>query len=95
LSEPTEISKQAAAVKAAGPITDAKKLQFEFWTAFRHELLQRKIVPTAQAPRPQYWFNVSLGRSNIHLSNIANTTDGKIGARLHQKQNCERSPTAA
>ena len=34
LSEPTEISKQATAVKVAGPITDAKKLQSEFWTAF-------------------------------------------------------------
>ncbi len=70
-------------MKVAGPITDAKKLQSEFWTAFRHELLKRKIVPTAQAPRPQYWFNVSLGRSHIHLSNIANTTDGKIGVRVY------------
>jgi hypothetical protein len=83
LSEPTEISKQATAVKIAGPITDVKKLQFEFWTAFRHELLERKIVSTAQAPRPQYWFNVSLGRSNIVLSCIANTTDGKIGVRVY------------
>ena len=83
LSEPTEISKQATAVKVAGQTTDAKKLQSEFWTAFRHELLERKIVPTAQAPRPQYWFNVSLGRSNIHLSNIANMTDGKIGVRVY------------
>lgn len=83
LSEPTEISKQATALKVAGPLTDVKKLQLEFWSACRHELLKRKIVPTAMAPRPQYWFNVSLGRSNIHLSNIANTTDGKIGVRVY------------
>jgi hypothetical protein len=58
LSEPTDISKQARAVKSAGTITDAKKLQYEFWTAFRHELLARKVVPTAQAARPQYWFDL-------------------------------------
>jgi predicted Zn-dependent protease len=26
---------------------------------------------------------LALGRSNIHLSNIANTTDGKIGVRVY------------
>ena len=83
LSEPTEISKQATAVKASGVITDAKKLQLEFWTAFRDQLLERRIVPTAQAPGPRYWFNVSLGRSNFTLSNIANTFDGKIGVRVY------------
>jgi Domain of unknown function (DUF4268) len=82
LSEPTEISKQATAVKVAGPITDVRKLQFEFWTAFQREILERKIVPSAQTPRPQYWFNIPLGRASINLSNIANTTDGKIGVRV-------------
>ena len=83
LSQPTEISKQATAVKSGGPITEVKKLQFEFWSAVRSELLQKKIVPTAQAARPQYWFDISLGRANIVLSNIANTTDNKIGVRVY------------
>jgi len=83
LSEPTEITKQASAVKAAGSMTEATKLQLEFWTAFRQELLEKKIAATAQTPRPQYWFDISLGRSNIHLSCIANTTDGKIGVRVY------------
>jgi hypothetical protein len=50
---------------------------------FREALLERKIVSSAQTPRPQYWFNVALGRSNIHLSNIANTFDGRIGVRVY------------
>jgi hypothetical protein len=82
LSQPTEISKQATAVKSAGPLTDAKKLQLDFWTAFRSELLKRKIVPNAEAPRPQYWFHVPLGRTNFTLSNVANTADGKIAVRV-------------
>jgi hypothetical protein len=83
LSQPTEISRQATAVKSAGQITDVKKLQLDFWTAVRDELLKKKVVPTAQAARPQYWFDVSLGRSNVVLSNIANTADNRIGIRVY------------
>ncbi len=67
LSQPTEITRQATAIKSAGLITDTKKLQLDFWTKLREQLLERKVLSSAQAPRPRYWFNVSLGRSNIHL----------------------------
>jgi Domain of unknown function (DUF4268) len=83
LSEPSEIIRQATAVKSAGPISDAQKLQLEFWTAFRDKLLEQKVVSSVQTPRPQYWFDVALGRSNIHLWNTANTTDGRIGVRVY------------
>jgi hypothetical protein len=83
LSEPTEIARQAVAIKAAGGITEAQKLQLEFWTMFRELLLQRKILPNAQSARPQYWFDVPVGRSHITISNLANTTDGRIGTRLY------------
>lgn len=85
LSQPSEIVKQATAAKSSGQITAAQKLQFEFWKTFREALLLRKVVPSAQAPRPQYWFNASLGRSNIFLSNIANTFDGRIGVRVYMR----------
>ncbi len=83
LSQPSEIIKHASAVKSQGPLSEARKLQLEFWTDFRRLLLQKKIVSSAQTPRAQYWFNVSLGRANIHLSNIANVADGRIGVRVY------------
>ncbi len=83
LSQPSEIVKQAIAVKSGGPMTETRKLQLEFWTMFREALLDRKIVSSAQTPRPQYWFDVALGRSNIHLSSIANTYDNRIGVRVY------------
>lgn len=72
LSQPTEIAREATAIKSAGPITDTKKLQLEFWTRFRERLLERKVVTSAQTPHPQYWFNISLGRSHLifHVSLI-------------------------
>lgn len=83
LSEPTEIARQAAAAKSGGTITEAQRLQLEFWTSFRDLLLQRKVVPSAQSARPQYWFDVSVGRSNFTISSMANTTEGRIGTRLY------------
>lgn len=82
VSRPTEIVRQAAIVKAS-EISDTKKLQFDFWTEFRRKLLASKTVPSAHSPRPQYWFDVALGRSGIFLSNIANTYENRIGVRVY------------
>lgn len=87
VSKPAEIVRQAAAVKAAENMTDAKRLQLQFWTRVRERLLAEKVVPSKQTPRPQYWFDVSLGRSGIVLSNTANTFDGKVGVRVYLYNN--------
>ena len=83
VSRSNAIVKQAAAAKATGQLTDARKLQLEFWTAFRERLLARKVVASAQAARPQYWFDVALGRSHFVLSNTANTSENRIGVRVY------------
>jgi hypothetical protein len=41
LSEPSETVRQATAIRAAGPLSDARQLQGEFWTGFR-EIVARK-----------------------------------------------------
>ena len=50
---------------------------------FRDRLLEKKVIPSAQTPRPQYWFDVALGRSNISLSNILDTSASRIGIRVY------------
>lgn len=83
LSQPTEIVRQATAIKASASMTDAQRLQLEFWTQFRDRLLDRKVVTSTHTPGPRYWFDVPLGRSNIFLSNFANTYDNRIGIRVY------------
>lgn len=83
VSRPNEIQRQATAAKAAGTLSDARKLQLEFWTQFRSRLLDKKIVSSVQAARPQYWFNIPLGRAYIHISATANTWDGRVGVRVY------------
>lgn len=83
VSRPNTIVKQATAAKATGQLSEARKLQLDFWTAFRECLLAKKVVSSAQTPRPQYWFDVALGRSHFVLSNIANTYENRIGMRVY------------
>ena len=85
VSRPNTIVKQATNAKKTGPISDSKRLQLEFWTLFRERLLAKKVVASAQTPRPQYWYDVPLGRSYFGLSNIASIIQNRIGVRLYMR----------
>jgi hypothetical protein len=83
ISQPNAVVRAATAVKEAGPLTETQQLQLDFWTLFQKRLLEKKVVASAHTPRPQYWFDVSLGRTGIFLSNIVDTSGGRIGVRVY------------
>jgi hypothetical protein len=83
VSEPTEIARSASVAKSSGPLTPAQELQLAFWTLFRDRLLEKKVLPSAQTPRPQYWFDIALGRTSFVLSSICDTSAGRIGVRVY------------
>lgn len=82
VSGPAEIVRQATASKS-GELSDARRLQLAWWTAFREALVASKLVGSTPTPRAQYWYDVGLGRAGVYLSNTANTYDGRIGAMSH------------
>lgn len=82
VSRPAEIVRQAIAIKS-GELSDARRLQLAWWTAFRDALLASKLVGSTQTPRAQHWYDVALGRAGVYLSNTANTYDGRIGVRVY------------
>jgi hypothetical protein len=81
VSRPNDAVRTATALK--GELSDTRKMQLEFWTAFSEKLIAEKVLASTQKPRPQYWFEISLGRAGIFLSNIANTYENRIGIRLY------------
>ena len=83
ICEPNEVVRAATAARASGTLTAAQQIQLEFWTMFRERLLQQQVVHSAQTPRPQYWFDVALGRAGIVLSNILDTASGRVGVRVY------------
>jgi hypothetical protein len=83
VSRPNGAVRQAAKTKGSEEMSDARKLQFEFWTEFSQMLSVTKKVPSIQTPRPQYWFDIPLGKAHIHLSTTCNTDDNKVGIRVY------------
>ena len=83
VSKPNQAVRQAARSKAVEDLSENRKFQFEFWSKFRDKLAKTKKIPSLQTPRPQYWFDVSLGRTNIHISNTCNTEDNTVGIRIY------------
>jgi Domain of unknown function (DUF4268) len=83
VSRPNELLKQATSAKLAGDLTESQRLQLDFWTLYKQQLLAKKVVASTRTPMAQYWFDVPLGRTSIFLSCIANTTEGRIGVRVY------------
>lgn len=64
-------------------LSDNRRFQLEFWTKFRDKLALTRAIPSLQTPRPQYWFDITLGKTNIHLSNTCNTNENTVGIRVY------------
>ena len=61
--------------KSSDQLSSVKKLQLEYWTAFREYLQQSESRLQTGKPAPQHWANISIGRSGARLSAIAGTWD--------------------
>jgi len=83
ISKPNQAVRQAARSKATEDLSDKRKFQFDFWCRFKEKLAKTKKIPSLQTPRPQYWFDVTLGKSNIHISNTCNTDENTVGVRVY------------
>lgn len=85
VSRPNEAVRQAAKTKGSDELSENRKFQFTFWSTFKDKLSKTRKIPSLQTPRPQYWFDVSLGKSNIFLSNTCNTDLNTVGVRVYIK----------
>ncbi|HRG07041.1 MAG TPA: DUF4268 domain-containing protein [Cyclobacteriaceae bacterium] len=84
ICKPNEAVRQAARTKGNDELSEAKRFQYNFWQRFKTKLEKTKKIPSLQSPGAQYWYNVALGKSGIHLSNTCNTDNpNTVGARVY------------
>ncbi len=62
--------------------TEIKSLQHELWQQVREALAVAGTFPSLRAARPQYWFDLAIGRSGAELSLTANMATGFAGVKL-------------
>lgn len=83
VSQPNLAVRQASKSKEQTELTENRRTQLKFWEEFSTKLIETRKIGSVQSPRPQYWFDVALGKSGIHLSNTFNTETNEIGVRVY------------
>lgn len=80
------ISKPNTVVKAANEqkqtLTETAQKQLKFWTDFKKRMADAGSMAT-QTPRPQFWYDIRLGKSGILISNTYNTEKSQLGLRIY------------
>ncbi|MED9821123.1 MAG: DUF4268 domain-containing protein [Christensenellales bacterium] len=76
----------AKTVKAAGRLSETKKLQYEFWQAFCQYAFGKADFAQQFSRRkalPQHWYDLSIGSSACHVGLTVNTVKKTIGAEIY------------
>ncbi len=83
VAKPNDWTKGAAGTSRSrsADLTEAKRLQLEFWTGFREYVLNRgDAVINPTKPLPQHWMNIAVGRTGFKLAAIASMLDSEAGS---------------
>lgn len=87
VSEPNDWSRSVAAAAdqvASEALSDAKRLQLEYWHQFGATLRASDSVLRPTKAAPQSWMNLALGRSGFRLAAVASTYSSETGSYSDQ-----------
>lgn len=80
VAKPNQWSKTVSARLRDGELTDTRKTQLAYWTAFSEYLSDRAKRIRATKPQPQTWMSFSVGRTGFRLDAIASSWDSEQGS---------------
>lgn len=61
--------------------------QLDFWSKLKAYATQKKVPLFRQSPRPQHWYDISIGSSEAHLSLTINTKESLLGCETYINDN--------
>ena len=86
---PNEWAKAIKSNVSNSELTDTKLQQLEFWTKFKDYVKNVDTKLRLQTPRPQHWYDVSIGFSEAHIALTVNTKDDSMGCEIYINNNKE------
>jgi hypothetical protein len=93
VSKPNDWSKTVSrTTKQDGQLTETKKLQLEYWTAFAEHLKEHDVRVRPRTPKPRHWANFAVGRSGSHLAARVNTREHRVAVELGLTNEQEAEP---
>jgi len=70
---PNEWAKAIKTSSSNGELTDTKLQQLEFWNKFKNYVRENDTRIRLQTPRPQHWYDVSMGSPDGHVALTINS----------------------
>jgi len=83
LSRPNEWKKSVKTSAQDGDLTDTKTKQLEFWQQLKEFATDKYPELRLRTPRPQHWYDVSIGRSDCHIAFIADSRENQVRCELY------------
>ena len=78
IAKPNDWTKGAGRIIDTG-LTEAKKLQLEFWHGFHEYIMENSKLIKPTKAQPHHWMNISIGRSGFRLRAIASLYNSDSG----------------
>lgn len=86
---PNEWAKAIKTNPTSNDLTDTKLQQLEFWNKFKNYVRENDTRIRLQTPRPQHWYDVSMGSSDGHVALTINSRENLIGCEVYISKNKE------
>ncbi len=83
ISRPNEWKRSVRTSTHDGELSDTKIRQLEFWQQFKEYSATNHPELKLRTPRPQHWFDVAVGRSDCHVSLVADSRENKVRCELY------------
>ena len=84
---PNEWAKAIKTSPSNGELTDTKLQQLEFWNKFKNYVRENDTRIRLQTPRPQHWYDVSMGSYDGHVALTINSRENLIGCEVYISRN--------
>jgi len=84
---PNEWAKAIKTDAASGELTDTKIQQLDFWKKFKDYVRTNDTKIRLQTPRPQHWYDVSMGSSDAHVALTINSRENLLGCEIYISKN--------
>ena len=83
VAKPNEWAKALKKSSGQSGLTDTKIMQLDFWNKFKEYSEKEGTKLRLRKPRPQHWYDITIGSSDAHISLTMNTQENFVGCEIY------------
>jgi hypothetical protein len=87
VSQPNDWAKAIKAGDGRRDLTETKLLQLDYWLKMKEYAAENSKIRFGNKARPQHWYDISMGRSDGHISLTLNKFNGLITCKIYIANN--------